>query len=156
MTYHVFVTITGGKEPFKGESTMKGQENKFEAVSVSYGVISPAASAGSGAGAGKVQPQPVVITKNWGASSPQFFSTAFAGLHLRTVLIEYFLQSGDGASVLDHSVLLTDVVLTQVQDSFPSADGRELQSITLQYGKIQITIPNGATAGFDVAAGRLL
>lgn len=147
MPYHVFVTVTGGNPPFKGESTQKGQENKFEAVSVSYGILAPIiTSIGTGASAGKVQLQPLVITKEWGASSPQFFATAFTGQHLPGVMIEFFSPSGDGILRIDHTVKLTNVLISQIQDNFQSPDGRELHAITLQYQKIEIANANGATA----------
>ena len=72
MPYQVFATVTGAKQgAFKGESTQKGREGKIAITSISYGVTIPR-DATSGLATGRRIQHPVIFSKHWGVSSPQF------------------------------------------------------------------------------------
>jgi len=155
MAYQVYVTVTGTKQGvFKGESTQKGREGKIQALAVSYGVTVPRDIA-SGQASGKRTEQPLVFSKNWGASSPQFFAAAYANEALSSVLIEYYAQSADGSVKVDHTVKLTNASIVSVLDSFAetnatgAADGRDIDTITLTFQKIEITSNSGGTSAID-------
>ncbi len=100
MVTQFFVTVTGAKQgDFKGESTQKSHEGKIQGVAFSYGVLSPRDGT-SGLPTGKRQHQPVVFSKEWGASSPQFYQAIYTNESLPTVLFEFFVANISGAQVL--------------------------------------------------------
>jgi type VI secretion system secreted protein Hcp len=156
MATQIFATVTGSKQgAFKGESTQKGREGKIPGVGFAYGIVSPHDSA-SGQASGKRQHKPVVFTKEWGASSPQFYAAAYTNEVLSTVLFEFYLSSPTGTLVVDHTVKLTNAVILDIEQSLnlPQADGpvidsRDLQSISFAFQKIEITSVTGGTSAAD-------
>jgi type VI secretion system secreted protein Hcp len=72
-----YATVTGAKQgAFKDESPSADFKGKIPGVDFSYGVESPREPA-TGLPTGKRQHHPVIFTKLWGASSPQFYDAAF-------------------------------------------------------------------------------
>ena len=156
MSTQIFATVTGAKQGvFKGESTQKGFENKIPCVGFNYGVTVPHDQA-TGQASGKRQHEPVSITREWGASSPQFFAAAYTNEVLTTVLIEVFTTAANGVQQVDHTVTLTNATLSAVEDSLflgqtggPVVDSRELQQISFTFQKIEITSVTGGTSAVD-------
>ena len=156
MAVQIYATVTGSKQgAFKGETTQKGREGKIPGVALTYGVISPRDPA-SGLPTGKRQHQPVVFTKEWGASSPQFYVAIFNNETLTTVLFEFFTTDPKGIERVDHTIKLTNVTLSAVQQSVrlpqqggPIIDSRELQEISFIFQKIDITSVTGGTEAID-------
>jgi type VI secretion system secreted protein Hcp len=156
MPTQIFATVTGAKQgAFKGETTQKGFENKIPCVGFDYGVTVPHDQA-TGQASGKRQHKPVTITKEWGASSPQFFEAASTNETLKTVLIEVFKPSVSGVQQLDHTVLLTNASISSVEDSLflgqaggPAVDSRELTVVSFTFQKIEITSVTGGTSATD-------
>jgi type VI secretion system secreted protein Hcp len=146
MSYDVLVSVTGARQgAFKGESTQKGRELKFSAVSISFGLAIPHDA--SGQATSRLQLQPLVISKEWGASSPQFLAAAASNERLDLVVIEFYAQTKTGVSSVDHNIRLTNANIVQIDDSFQiSPTGRELQTITLYYEKLEISAADGGTA----------
>jgi type VI secretion system secreted protein Hcp len=159
MAVQVFVTVTGAKQGvFKGETTQKGRENMIPLVAYSYGVTIPRDVA-TGTASGKREHQPVVITKEWGASSPQFYTSAYTNETLTSVVLSFFAINPKGIQQLDHTIKLTNAQIVSVQQSLhlpqsggPVIDSRELQEISFTFQKIDIDIPNGAEATDDWSA----
>ena len=117
MAVQIFATVTGAKQgAFKGETTQKGRENMIPVVAFDYGVTSPHDVA-TGQAAGKRQEQPVVFTKEWGASSPQFFAAAYTSEVLTSVVFDFFVTNLAGVQQLDHTVKLTNATIASVQQS---------------------------------------
>src|SRR5258707_6486670 len=134
-----FVTVTAAKQgPFEGESTQKGHEGKIPGVAFNYAVLSPRDET-SGLPTGKRQHLPVVFSKVWGASSPQFYQAIFTNENLTTVLFEFFVQNPAGVQVLNHTIKLTNASLSAVRQTLPdnqpvgAVDPRELQEISLTF-----------------------
>ena len=155
MATQFFVTVTGKTQgAFKGESTQKGREGKIQGVAFSYGVISPRDPASS-LPTGKRQHQPVVFSKEWGASSPQFYQAIYTNEVLTTVLFEFFVQKTTNILVLDHTIKLTNASISAVRQTLPdnqpanSVDPRELQEISLTFQKIEIVSTTGGTQTSD-------
>jgi type VI secretion system secreted protein Hcp len=151
MTYQVYATVTGAKQGvFKGSSTQKGREGKIRVASVNYGVSIPH-DASSVLATGRRMQQPVSFSLEWDSSSTQFFSAAFANETLTSVLFEYFGTNSKGIEALDHTVKLTNASMTAVQEAYASttlpgaADGKDMQTVTLSFQKIEIT--NSVTGG---------
>ncbi len=156
MPRQIFATVTGAKQgPFKGESTQKSFENKIPGVGLSFGVTSPH-DANTGQATGKRQHQPIVFTKEWGVSSPQFYAAAYTNETLTTVLFEVYTTSPAGIQRVDHTVKLTNAILSAVQDSLllgesggPVIDTRDLQQISFVFEKIEIASVIGGTSAID-------
>jgi type VI secretion system secreted protein Hcp len=156
MAVQPYASVTGAQQgPFKGETTQKGRENMIPLVAYSYGVISPYDVA-TGQASGKRQHEPVVITKEWGASSPQFYTAAYTGEILTSVMLNFFLTNTKGVQQLDHTIQLTNARIILVQQSLhlpqsagPVIDSRELQEISFTFQKIQITSISGGTEAAD-------
>ena len=156
MAVQPYASVTGAQQgPFKGETTQKGRENMIPLVAYSYGVISPYDVA-TGQASGKRQHEPVVITKEWGASSPQFFAAAYTSEVLTSVVFDFFVTNLAGVQQLDHTVKLTNATIASVQQSIhlpqsggPIIDSRELTEISLTFQKIDITSISGGTEAVD-------
>jgi len=156
MALQIVATVTGAKQgAFKGESNQKGREGKIPGVALSYGVLSPR-EVTSGQATGKRQQHPVVFTKEWGASSPQFYTAAYTNEVLSSVLFEFYYASPTGAQIVDHSIKLTNATIIQVEQSVmipqsggPIIDSRDLQVISFTFQKIEITSLTGGTSASD-------
>jgi type VI secretion system secreted protein Hcp len=155
MPTQFFVTVTGAKQgAFKGESTQKGREGKIPGVAFSYGVLSPRDPT-SGLPTGKRQHQPVVFSKEWGISSPQFYEAIYTNESLPTVLFEFFVAGPTGVIALNHTIKLTNASISAIRQTLPdnqpvgSQDPRELQEISFTFQKIDIVSVNGGTEASD-------
>jgi type VI secretion system secreted protein Hcp len=155
MTYQVYATVTGAKQGvFKGGSTQKGREGKIHAASVDYGVAIPR-DAGSGLATGKRIEQPLIFSTQWDASSPQFFTAAYTNEVLTTVLFEYYGADKSGVEKLNHTVKLTNAIIIEIKEAYASvtpdgaADGKDMQTISLTFQKIEITNTISGTTAID-------
>ena len=97
-----------------------------------------------------------MFTKEWGASSPQFFTAAYTNEVLTSVVFDFFVTNLVGVQHLDHTVKLTNATIASVQQSIhlpqsggPVIDSRELTEISLTFQKIDITSISGGTEAVD-------
>ncbi|GGA68940.1 hypothetical protein GCM10011507_20510 [Edaphobacter acidisoli] len=142
MTLQFFATVTGSIQgAFKGETLSTKLANKIPGVALSYSVLEP-----EGAATTKCQQRPVLFTKLWGASSPQFYQAAYTGEVLTSVLFEFFLPLSDGSQSLDHTILLSNATVSLSRQSVhagqhdgPLIDTRYLHEIGFRFEKIEIT-----------------
>lgn len=157
MAVQIYATFKGVKQgDFRGDSTEKGREGMILGVGFSYGVISPRDST-SGLPTGKRQEQPIVFTKEWSVSSPQFYTAAYTNETLSSVVFNFYSPDKTGLSQLTHTIKLTNASIASIRQSVhlgqaggPVIDTRELQEITLTFQKIDITsLPNGFEASDD-------
>jgi type VI secretion system secreted protein Hcp len=156
MPIQIYATISGAKQgAFKGESTQKGREGKIPGVGFSYGLAIPR-DATSGQAAGKRMHRPIVFTKEWGASSPQFYAAAFSNELLSSVLFEFYATSPSGTQVVDHTIKLTNAIIVETGQSIllpqsggPVIDSRDLHAISFTFQKIEITSLTGGTSAAD-------
>ena len=124
-------------------------------VAYSYGVVTPY-DAATGQASGKRQHKPIVIIKEWGASSPQFYIAAYNNEILTAVNLSFFSINQVGVQQLDHTIKLTNARVVSAQQSLnlpqaggPVIDSREFTEISLVFQKIDIDIPGGAEATDD-------
>ncbi len=82
----------------------------------------------TGAATGRRRHEPIVITKEWGAASPQLFRACATGRHFAAVDIDV---PSAGRMLHYH---LTDVVVSSVQSS---GGDRPTETITLNFTKIE-------------------
>jgi type VI secretion system secreted protein Hcp len=155
MAEHFYATVVGAKQgTFKGEGTTPMSKGKIPGVDFVYGVDIPHDP--SGHPAGRHQHLPVVFTKEWGASSPQFYAAAFTNENLTSVLFEFIATAPDGKEFVDHTIKLTNAFITEVEQSInngqpggPIIDSRDLQSISFTFQKIEIVSLSGGTQATD-------
>lgn len=156
MAVQIYASFKGIKQgDFKGESNQKGREGMIPCVGFSYGVTVPHDLA-SGLASGKRQQQPVIVTKEWGASSPQFYAAAYTNEVLSQVTFNFYVTGPTGIQQLDHTIKLTNASIASVEQSLhlpqsggPVIDSRELQEISLTFQKIDITSILGKTEAMD-------
>jgi type VI secretion system secreted protein Hcp len=152
MTLQLYATVVGAAQgTFKGEATSTRLVHKIPGVAFTYGVLDPHDNIV--ASSGKRQQQPVVFTKLWGASSPQFYQAAYSNEVLTSVLFEFFLPMPDGTESLDHTVLLSNATVSSARQFLhlgqlngPLIDSRELHEIYFHYEKIELTSLTGQTS----------
>ena len=154
MAYEVLITVTGAKQgKFKGGVTQKGREGKIRAIAVTYGVSSPRDPA-SGLATGRHHEKPVTFSLEWDTSAPQFFAAAFSNETLSTVVIEYYANARSGVSKVDHTVTLKNASITDITERYAAkvdgvVDGRDIQTVSVTFQKIEISSSNGTTAADD-------
>jgi type VI secretion system secreted protein Hcp len=157
MAVRFYATVIGAKQgTFKPEGAQGGLgKGKIPGVDFAYGVETPHDAATGGA-SGKRQHQPVIFTKEWGASSPQFYLAAFTNEVLTSVTFEFILVDASGKEMIDHTIKLTNATISEVEQSLqngqaggPPVDSRELQSIYFYFQKIDITSVSGGTEAID-------
>ena len=156
MAVQIYATFKGVKQgDLRGDSTEKGREGMILGVGFSYGVISPRDST-SGLPTGKRQEQPIVFTKEWSVSSPQFYTAAYTNETLSQVTFNFYVTGPTGIQQLDHTIKLTNAIIISVKQSLqipqsggPIIDSRELQEISLTFQKVDITSIPGKTEAMD-------
>jgi type VI secretion system secreted protein Hcp len=156
MAVQIYASFKGVRQgDFKGESTQKGREGMIPGVAFSYGVL-VLRDTTSGLPTGKQQHQPIVFTKQWGVSSPQFYTAAYTNEVLSAVVFNFYVTGPTGIQQLDHTVKLTNATIISVNQSIhlpqsggPVIDSRELQEISLTFQKIDITSIPGGTEAMD-------
>jgi len=146
----IFVTVQGSKQgKFKGELTLKGMEDKIEAVKFAYEVISPRDPA-TGAILKRMH-KPFRITKRWGAASPQLFMALVMNEMLPVVQIDFVSASQAGQMQLTHTVKLTNAFVTEIKQSTEPAQGQlqEYEEVAFVFQKIEINDLIGKTMAMD-------
>ena len=157
MAVKVYATVIGARQgTFKAEGAQGGLEKgKIPGIDFAYGVETPR-DPSSGAGTGKRQHQPVIFTKEWGASSPQVYQAAFTNEVLTSVNFDFVTASIDGKELVDHTIKLTNATIAEVEQSLqnsqaggPLVDSRDLQTIYFYFQKIDIISNTGNTEASD-------
>ncbi len=153
--YRFYVSVVGNVQgTFKG-----GAQGRIPAIRFSYEYVAPQAT-GTGAGLGARAFQPVTITKEWDASSPQFHAAAMRGEVLSSVLLEFVTISQAGTEIVYYQIKLINAVVCQYRQYIsPLPEGGtnlfELEDVSFAFQRIEATNPTaGTTAAGDTAAGR--
>jgi len=109
-----FVTIEGAKQgKFKGDYPNQANNYKIKGYGWHYEVTTPRDPAG-GLPTGKRQHHPIVITKEWGASSPQLFEALVTNETLSHVTFEFDRDTAQGASAVDFYIKLTNASIASM------------------------------------------
>jgi type VI secretion system secreted protein Hcp len=139
----IYISIKGQKQgPFKGEALQKGFEGKIAGLKFRYELVSPRDIA-TGMATGRRQNKPVMITKEWGAASPQLFQALVTNEVLPEVVIDFVVADpkNPGMVLLSHSIKLTTALVTDIsQSTEPIATGgvRLLEDVTFVFGAIEL------------------
>lgn len=162
MAYEFYVSIEGKLQgKFKGDSKRKGFEDKITGLGFAYDVKSPRDTA-SGQATGKRMHGPVIITKEWGAATPQLFQALVENEVLRTVLVEFVrADESEGDEHVYHTIKLSNASVAEIRQytgnlsSGMDKEFRELEDISFTFGRIEIENVDGKTiADDDRSTGR--
>jgi type VI secretion system secreted protein Hcp len=152
MSYEFYMTIEGKQQgKFQGELKGQGREGKIAGIAFSYDIKSPR-DAASGLATGKRQHGPVIITKEWGAATPQIFQALVENENLRTVLLEFMRTNAEGVEEIYQTIKLASASVTEIrQYSSVSTDGvgKELEDISFTFSRIEISNLPGKTIADD-------
>ncbi len=98
----------------------------------------------TGQASGKRQHKPVVISKEWGASTPQLFQALWSNEVLDSVGIEFVRSGSSGQESVYYTIQLTNAVISKVQHI-----GRSKCSVEFVYEDISFShsAPRPGSAG---------
>lgn len=164
MAYEFYISTEGTKQgKFKGESPREAHKEKCAGLALQYEVTSPR-DAATGQASGKRQHKPLIITKEWGASTPQFFQALVTNEVLKSVLLEFVQTTPEGVEEIYHTIKLSNATVANIkqyvgatrfsQDSGGSRHGaaydtHELEDISFTFQKIEIESKTGKTMVAD-------
>ena len=141
---HITMTVKGIKTgDFKGDAAGSKVINVF---GFQNEVISPRDPA-SGLPTGQRLHKPIVITKEVGASSPQFFNAVATNETLSKVVITFTQSQRDGREVTFFVVTLTNATAADIKEY--TSGSTFLEDISFTYQKIEIDDPIAKTSAFD-------
>lgn len=150
MAYQFHVTVKGAKQgDFKGDIAGKAA---IAGLGFSDGATVNIAPA-TGLATGKRQYSPVVFTKAWSASSPQFLQALATNEVLTEVTFEFFKLAAEGKELMFFTIKLSNASVTKIDqfagnlNSF-SASGQEIEEISLTFRKIEVTSTEGGGTAF--------
>jgi type VI secretion system secreted protein Hcp len=156
MAYEFYMTIEGTTQgAFKGESTRAAHNKKSPCIGFEYAVQSPRDVA-TGLASGKRQHQPIVVTKEWGASSPQLFQACVTNEVLKSVLLEYIHTTAEGREEIYFTIKLTNATVSKLRQFTQEAakhseanDTHELEEVSFTFQKIDMENKAFKTAASD-------
>jgi type VI secretion system secreted protein Hcp len=152
---HIRMTVDAAKQGrFKADVTRRSGGTETTVLRFQYMLNSPRDAAGQATG--KAQHSPVTITKDWGASSPQFYQACTTNEVLKSVVIEFLKTGPDGKEYVFQTVKLTNATVSRVFQYVgdpPTAgqppEDRELEDISFTFQKIEMENSDGRTAAAD-------
>ena len=157
-----YVLIEGTKQGlFANESVRSSHANRVVGLNFNYLVKVPR-DAATGALSGKRQHAPVVLTKEWGAASPQLFQALFSNEVLKSVVFEFYQTSQTtGAEELAILVKLTNATVVEIHQYSAGAESAasakhtssvntpRLEDVSFMFGGIEIQHLAGKTMAVD-------
>ena len=168
MAYEFYISIEGQKQgKFKGESgrgapSEEGTDNdrslgsdKIAGVRFVSETSSPRDVA-TGHASGKRTHKPILITKEWGAASPQLFQALVTNENLKSVLFEFVKTNAKGEEEIYHTITLTNAAVSNIKsyldltDTTGDAyDAHELEDVSFVFQKIEMENKEGKTQAVD-------
>lgn len=158
MSFQCYIAIKGKQQQqFKSETKKTGRSDKYmEFIGFKMG-SSVAVDANSGAPTGFRQHQPLVVTKERGAASPQILQAHWRNELLPEVIIEIVGRSEDGAKeIVQERITLTDAVIVAV-DRYSHASAKAaiesdvdyLEEVSFRFRSIMVENPAAGTSTSD-------
>jgi type VI secretion system secreted protein Hcp len=161
MAYEFYVTVKAQTQgDFKGESPRKPHAAKAAGISYQHEINSPRDVA-TGLPSGKRQHKPIRFTKEWGASSPQYFQALVTNELLPSVLFEFIKTTKEGKEDIYYTIKLVNATISNIRymtgtgESAGSAkttstyDTHELEEISFTYQRIEVEHKVGKTSAID-------
>jgi type VI secretion system secreted protein Hcp len=142
----IFIAVEGTKQgKFKGESPAMAFKDQSRVLKFSYGVVSPR-DVSTGQASGKRQHKPIVITREPGAASPQFFTALVTNEALKPVVIKFVRANVTGVNEVQQIITLTNPTISDLRQ-YVGDDGRWLEDVAFVFQQIQIeNIPSKIVA----------
>jgi type VI secretion system secreted protein Hcp len=143
----IYISVEGTKQgKFKGETSMlKGPIGQSRVLKFSYGVVSPR-DVFTGQASGKRQHKAIVITKEPGAATPQFFAALVSNEMLKSIVIQFFRRNTTGANELQQTITLTNATISDFRQ-YVGDDGRWLEDVAFVFQQIKLeNIPSKTVA----------
>lgn len=153
----IILSAEGTKQgKFKGESNRVKFADKSEINGYLQEVTSPR-DAGSGLATGKRIYQPIIILKQSGAASPQFFQALTTNEILKKVVIDFYKADPSGIEQNHYSIILDNVTVTGYKqfigplenEKFNPANTVLYDEIKLIFQKITVEEKIGKTMATD-------
>jgi type VI secretion system secreted protein Hcp len=140
----LLMTVEGDKQ---GRFRAEGRsDNKILASGFTYSVKSPRDVA-TGMASGKRMHQPIIISHEVGASSPQFFQALVTNEILKNVILEFYTVDRAGKQILSYTITLDDA---RVVDFNQKMDGDKVwEDISFTFQKIELSNKTGGTMAED-------
>jgi type VI secretion system secreted protein Hcp len=145
----IFIAVEGTKQgKFKGESAVMAFKDQSRVLKFSYGVVSPR-DVSTGQARGKRQHKPIVITKEPGAASPQFFTALVTNEVLKPVVIQFLrVNVNTGVNEVQQIITLTNPSISDFRQ-YVGDDGRWLEDVAFAFQQIQMENKPGKTMAVD-------
>ncbi|MFI5106115.1 MAG: type VI secretion system tube protein TssD, partial [Terriglobales bacterium] len=109
----------------------------------------------TGMASGRRQYSPIVVTKEWGAASPQIMSAAATNELLPSVEFEFVRTNAQGMEYVFQAVTLTNATIAGFKEyiGFPDAgeppNSHPLEDVSFTFQKIEVTNNDGKTTAVD-------
>lgn len=149
------MAIRGAKQgQFKGQSMARGQEKWIPCSQFLLSLTAPR-DASSGQATGRRQWSPIVVTKEWGAASPQILSAVSTNEALPLVEFEFLRSNPQGMESVFETVTLTNATISAFKQyvGFPDAgeppNPHPLEDVSFTFQKIEVTNSEGKTTAVD-------
>lgn len=157
MAVQAYVKITGTKQgKFKAPGGKSAQFADAIPVLRFESVASAPRDIATGQASGKQQWQPIRLTKEWDAASPQIISALTSNEVLSTVVFEFWRPDVAGKLQMEHRITLKSATIVTVDSTLdltaPAATpgaGRELETIELTFQSITVENLTGKTSVTD-------
>jgi type VI secretion system secreted protein Hcp len=145
----IFIAVEGTKQgKFKGESAVMAFKDQSRVLKFSYGVVSPR-DVFTGLARGKRQHKPIVITREPGAASPQFFTALITNEVLKPVVIQFLrVNVNTGVNEVQQIITLTNPSVSDFRQ-YVGDDARWLEDVAFAFQQIQIENRPGKTMAID-------
>ena len=158
MSFQYYVSVKGKTQgQFKAESKKEGRKDKWmECIAFRMGSHVPV-DANSGEAKGFRQHKPLVITKEWGAASPQLLQAHWNNEVIEEIVLEVVGRAEDGKkeSVKERITLKDAVVVSAERYSENHAkdtvehDVDHLEDLGFRYRQILVENPEAGTSTSD-------
>jgi type VI secretion system secreted protein Hcp len=110
-----YMRIEGTEQgPFKGEPAHQGSDQWIPIMQFNQSMQSPRDSA-TGQASGKRRHEPIKITKEWGAASPQLQRALATNEVLKEVVFEFVRTNARGREEVYETIKLTNALVTGIQ-----------------------------------------
>jgi type VI secretion system secreted protein Hcp len=158
MAHEFYVSIEFTKQgKNKGESLRKDHKDKITGLSFEYELQVPT-DAATGNPSGKRQHKPIVITKEWGASSPQLFQACCHNETLKKVKFEFIKADSAGKEHVYYQIELENAHVSSYKPYTGREEGAkhveatdtfELEEIEFTFEKISLVNNDAKTTAMD-------
>jgi type VI secretion system secreted protein Hcp len=135
MAQEIFLELTG----IKGESKVKGFEDKIDIESFSLGVSNVGTGHhGGGSGAGRADVADLAVQKRADKATPTLYKFCFQGKHMDKGTLTVRKAGGDQA-VQYLKYEMDEVFISHIQTADAAGGGLASESLSLNFSKIKMT-----------------